>query len=66
MQSSFKTKEKLVNSFTTKIVETAIKDRFETWLSNLKEIGESLLNRTINNFEERKRKIEAEVYERQK
>ena len=50
------TKEKLVNSFTTKIVETAIKDRFETWLSNLKEIGESLLNRTINNFEERKRK----------
>jgi len=50
------TKEKLVNSFTTKIVETAIKDRFETWLSNLKEIGEALLNRTINNFEERKRK----------
>ncbi len=50
------TKEKLVNSFTTKIVETAIKDRFETWLSNLKEIGEAILNRTINNFEERKRK----------
>ena len=50
------TKEKLVNSFTSKIVETAIKDRFETWLSNLKEIGEALLNRTINNFEERKRK----------
>ena len=50
------TKEKLVNSLTTKIVETAIKDRFETWLSNLKEIGEALLNRTINNFEERKRK----------
>ncbi len=50
------TKDKLVNSFTTKIVETAIKDRFETWLSNLNEIGEALLNRTINNFEERKRK----------
>ena len=50
------TKEKLVNSFTTKIVETAIKDRFETWLSNLKEVGEALLNRTLNNFEERKRK----------
>ncbi len=50
------TKEKLVNSFTTKIVETAIKDRFETWLSNLKEIGESLLNRSISNLEERKRK----------
>ena len=50
------TKEKLVNALTTKIVETAIKDRFETWLSNYKEIGEDLLNRTINNYEERKRK----------
>ncbi len=50
------TKEKLVNSFTSKIVETAIKDRFETWLSNLKETGEAILNRTIDNFEERKRK----------
>ncbi len=50
------TKEKLVNSFTTKIVETAIKDRFETWLSNFKDVGEDLLNRTIYNYEERKRK----------
>ncbi len=50
------TKEKLVNTFTTKIVETAIKDRFETWLSNFKEVGDDLLNRTINNYEERKRK----------
>ena len=50
------TKEKLVNALTTKIVETAIKDRFETWLSNYKEVGEDLLNRTINNYEERKRK----------
>jgi len=50
------TKEKLVNTYTTKIVETAIKDRFETWLSNFKEVGEDLLNRTINNYEERKRR----------
>ena len=50
------TKEKLVNTLTTKIVETAIKDRFETWLSNFKEIGEDLLNKTISNYEERKRK----------
>ncbi len=50
------TKEKLVNSFTSKIVEIAIKDRFETWLSNFKEVGEDLLNRTIINYEERKRK----------
>ena len=48
------TKEKLVNSFTTKFVETAIKDRFETWLSNFQEVGEALLNRTINNYEDRK------------
>ncbi len=50
------TKEKLVNTFTSKIVETAIRDRFETWLSNFKDVGEDLLNRTINNYEERKRK----------
>ncbi len=50
------TKEKLVNTFTSKIVETAIKDRFETWLSNFEDVGEDLLNRTINNYEERKRK----------
>ena len=56
------TKEKLVNTSTTKIVETAIKDRFETWLSNFKEVGEDILNRTIKNFEERKRrKKEKEV-----
>ncbi len=50
------TKEKLVNSHTTKIVETAIKDRFETWLSNFPDIGEAILNRTVYNYEERKRK----------
>ena len=50
------TKEKLVNSFTTKTVETAIKDRFETWLSSTQEIGEAVLNRTTNNYEDRKRK----------
>jgi len=50
------TKEKLVNNLTTKIVETAIKDRFETWLSNFKDTGEDLLKRTIDNYEERKRK----------
>ena len=50
------TKEKLVNTFTTKIVETAIKDRFETWLSKFKDTGEDLLKRTIDNYEERKRK----------
>ena len=50
------TKEKLVNSLTTKLVETAIKDRFETWLTNDAERGEAILNRTISFYEERKRK----------
>ena len=50
------TKEKLVNSLTTKLVETAIKDRFETWLSKIQEVGDAIFNRTINNYEERKRK----------
>ncbi|MDC1194427.1 DNA topoisomerase IV subunit B [Pseudomonadota bacterium] len=50
------TKEKLVNSSTTKLVETSIKDRFETWLTNDTEKGEAILNRTIGYYEERKRK----------
>ncbi len=50
------TTEKLVNSSTTKLVETAIKDRFETWLTNDTERGEAILNRTIGFYEERKRK----------
>ncbi|MDC1356944.1 DNA topoisomerase IV subunit B [Pseudomonadota bacterium] len=50
------TKEKLVNTSTTKLVETAIKDRFETWLNNNTERGEAILNQTIEQYEERKRK----------
>ena len=50
------TKEKLVNLSSTKLVEIAIKDRFETWLSNDLSLGESILNRAIENYEERKRK----------
>ena len=50
------TKEKLVNTSITKLVETAIKDRFETWLANDSERGEAILNRTIEAYEERKRK----------
>ena len=50
------TKEKLVSLSSAKLVEIAIKDRFETWLSNDLSIGEAILNRTINNYEERKRK----------
>ena len=37
-------------------METAIKDRFETWLTNNSERGEAILNRTIEAYEERKRK----------
>ena len=50
------TKERLVNTSITKLVETAIKDRFETWLANDSERGEAILNRTIESYEERKRK----------
>ncbi len=57
------TKEKLVNLSSTKLVEIAIKDRFETWLSSDLSIGEAILNRTINNYEERKRKKkEKDIY----
>ena len=50
------TKEKLVNSSASRLVETAVKDRFTTWLSSDTSIGEALLNRTIENYEDRKRK----------
>jgi len=50
------TKEKLVNLSSTKLVEIAIKDRFETWLSSDLSVGEAILNRTIDNYEERRRK----------
>jgi len=50
------TKEKLVNNSASKLVETAVKDRFTTWLSSDTSIGEALLNRTLENYEERKRK----------
>ena len=50
------TKEKLVNSSASRLVETAVKDRFTTWLSSDTSIGEALLNRTLENYEERKRK----------
>src|SRR6056300_559671 len=50
------TKEKLVNSSATKLVEFTIKDRFATWLSNDTSLGEALLNRTLEYYEERKRR----------
>ena len=50
------TKEKLVNPSASRLVETAVKDRFTTWLSSDTSIGEALLNRTLENYEERKRK----------
>jgi len=57
------TKEKLVNSSASRLVETAIKDRFTTWLSSDTSIGEALLNHTLENKEERKRKKkEKEIY----
>ena len=42
------TKEKLVNTSTTKLVETAIKDRFETWLTKKRQTAEILFNYAYN------------------
>ena len=50
------TKEKLVNTSVTKLIETAIKDRFETWLAIDTSRGEAILNRTIEIYEERKKR----------
>jgi topoisomerase-4 subunit B len=56
------TKEKLLNSEASKLVENVIKDRFDHWLSSNKTAAELLLNFVIEKAEDRrKRKVEKEV-----
>ena len=50
------TKDKLVSQEATKLVETALRDRFETWLAADKERAGFLLEAAITRMEDRKRK----------
>ena len=50
------TKDKLVSFDATRLVEVALRDRFETWLVADKERAGFLLDAAINRMEERKRK----------
>jgi topoisomerase IV subunit B len=50
------TKEKLVSQKATKLVETAVKDRFDHWLSGNPEVANALLNFVIERAEERMRR----------
>ena len=50
------TKDKLVSQDATRLVETALRDRFETWLAADKDRATFLLEAAINRMEERKRK----------
>jgi topoisomerase-4 subunit B len=50
------TKDKLVSQDATKLVETALRDRFETWLAADKDRAQFLLEAAISRMEERKRK----------
>ena len=50
------TKDKLVSQDATRLVETALRDRFETWLAADKDRASFLLEAAINRMEERKRK----------
>jgi len=50
------TKERLVTSEAARQTETAIKDRFELWLSSEPERANDLLERAIERLEERKRR----------
>ncbi len=50
------TKDKLVSSEATKLVENAVRDPFDHWLSGNTELGNALLNHMINRAEERLRR----------
>lgn len=50
------TKDKLVSSEATKLVENAVRDPFDHWLSGNSEQGNALLNHVINRAEERLRR----------
>ena len=50
------TKDRLVSQDATKLVETGLRDRFETWLSNDPERANFLLDAAIERMEERKRR----------
>ena len=50
------TKDRLVSGDATKLVETGLRDRFETWLSADKERAGFLLDAAIERMEERKRR----------
>ncbi len=55
------TKEKLVNIEVTKLIENALKDRFESWLANNPTLSSSIIERIIENQNVRKlKKIEKE------
>ena len=56
------TKEKLVSPQVAKLVENTIKDHFDHWLSNNKNIADSLIENVINIAEERlSRKLERDT-----
>jgi len=50
------TKDRLVSQDATKLVETSLRDRFETWLSSDPERAGFLLDAAIERMEERKRR----------
>ena len=50
------TKDRLVSQEATKLVETGLRDRFETWLSNDPERAGFLLDAAVERMEDRKRR----------
>ena len=50
------TKEKLVNIEVSKIVENSLKDRIESWFNNNKTVSSSILEKVIENFNERRQR----------
>ena len=56
------TKEKLVNIEVTKLIENSLKDRFESWLANNPTLSSAIIEKIIENLDERKiKKLEKET-----
>jgi len=58
------TKEKLATPEATRLVENAIKDRFDHWLSSDKTAAEALLERAIENAEDRQKRRQQKEMQR--
>ncbi|MGI4850601.1 MAG: DNA topoisomerase IV subunit B [Janthinobacterium lividum] len=59
------TKEKLVSSHVTRLVENVVKDHFDHWLSGHKEMADELLNHILERLDDRLKRKQSKEAQRQ-